>query len=404
MFKRSFFAVAFATATSMSAHADEINYNYIELGIDRGDYGNGALIQDGINLSGSVAITEHFYISGVYREADLQSEDFVWGMTFRSESDFDYRNLNFGYRQSLDENNDLITELGYEHHKLKSQFFVDDVASTPLESSFNNYRAIVGIRTSINNHWETIVKLGLKEGGTTTYAAGRIDLRPVAELGISYKVNPTWAVNFDTKMDSFGISRYGLGVRAYFYAEKSDSSKAASSDTEFSYTYLQTGITGFERFYDGGWVSGYDLRGSYEFANNFHAHARIAEFNTAELQLHDERQYEIGLGYHRGITSSNDFIVNVSRGTVDSGCTIFECTKESGYNVSVGLRTAITEKLQTKAMLGYNFGGNRYMYDRKSVANIDIGYSIGKHFDVFFDTKLLNLYEAFYTFGIRAKF
>ena len=55
-------------------------------------------------------------------------------------------------------------------------------------------------------------------------------------------------------------------------------------------------------------------------------------------------------------------------------------------------------------MLGYNDGGDRYMYDRKSTANIDVSYNINDIYDVFFDTKLLNRYEAFYTFGMRAKF
>lgn len=400
MLKRCLFAVAIAAATSTSAYADEINYNYIELGLDRGDYGNGDLIQDGINLSGSVAIADNFYISGIYRNADLQSENTIWGMNFRGETDFNYQNLNFGYHRSLDLNNDFIAEIGYEYNKFDTKFFVDEVLNSQFESSYNNFHAAIGLRTSINNHWVTVAKLGINGNNV-----GYIDVRPSVEFGVIYKINPTWAINFDTKMDAFGISRYGLGVRAYFGAEKSNSSAAPSSThTEFSYTYVQAGLTGFEHFYDGEWTGGYDVRGSYGFANNFYVHARFAEFNTGQFELHDEQQYEVGLGYHAKISPSNDLVVNISRGTVDSGCSIFECTKESGYNLSIGLRTAITERLQASAMLGYNFGGDRYMYNQKTVANIDVSYNINNTLDVFFDTKLLNLYESFYTFGIRVKF
>ena len=400
MFKRTIFALAFAAAASTSAYADEINYNYIELGLDRGDYGDGALMQDGINLSGSVAIADNFYISGIYRNANLQSEDTFMGFEFRGESEFDYWNLNFGYHQSLNANNDLIVEIGYEYNKFDTKFFIDDVLNSQLESSYNSLHAAVGLRTQINENWQTLAKLGIKGNDV-----GYIDVRPTLELGVIYKINPTWAVNFDTKMDSFGISRYGLGVRAYFGAENSDSYTAPSStNTEFSYTYVQAGLTGFEHFYDGEWTGGYDVRGSYGFANNFYVHARFAEFNTGQFELHDEQQYDVGFGYHADITPSNDFVVDISRGTVDSGCSIFECTKESGYNFSIGLRTAITEHLQATAMLGYNFGGDRYMYDRKTAAYIDVTYTISNTLDVFFDTKLLNLYESFYTFGIRVKF
>jgi hypothetical protein len=400
MFKRSLFAVAFAAATSSSAYADEINYSYIELGVDRGDYGDGDLIQDGINLSGSVAITDNFYISGIYRNAYLQSEDTFMGLEFRGQTEFDYWNLNFGYHQSLDTNNDLIVEIGYENNKLDTEFFVDDVLNSRYESSYNDVHAAIGLRTTINKHWETLAKLGIKGNN-----AGYIDVRPTVGFGVIYKINTTWAVNFDTKMDSFGISRYGLGLRAYFGAEKTDSTTVPSStNTEFSYTYIQAGLTGFEHFYDGEWTGGYDVRGSYGFANNFYVHARFAQFNTGQFELHDQQQYEIGFGYHAEMTPNNDFLVDISRGTVDSGCSIFECLKESGYNLSAGLRTAITEHLQAKAMLGYNFGGDRYMYDRKTTANIDVTYNINDKLDVFFDTKLLNLYESFYTFGARIKF
>ena len=400
MFKRSLFAAALAAATSLSAKADEINYNHIELGLDRGDYGDGDLLQDGINLSGSVAIADNFYISGIYRKADLRAENIFFGSEIRGETDFDYRNLNFGYHRSLNANNDLIAEIGYEYNKFDTRFFVDDVLDSQSESSYGNYRVAIGLRTNLTDKLETLAKLGLKESN-----GGYFDVRPTIELGVVYKINPNWAMNFDTKMDSFGISRYGLGVRAYFGTEKdSSSTRPSPSDAEFSYTYVQAGISGFERIYDGHWTGGYDVRGSYEFADNFFVHARYAEFNTGQFELHDEQQYEIGFGYHTEITSSNDFVVSLSRGTVDSGCSIFECTRESGYSFSAGIRTAITERVQSKVMLGYNDGGDRYMYDKKTTANIDIIYNFSEVFDVFFDTKLLNLYEPFYTFGVRAKF
>ena len=96
--------------------------------------------------------------------------------------------------------------------------------------------------------------------------------------------------------------------------------------------------------------------------------------------------------------------MDLAYGTVDSGCSIFECTKETGYTFSAGIRTAISERLQAKAMLGYNDGGDRYMYHRNSMASIDVSYNINDKFDVFFDTKLLNRYEGFYTVGMRLKF
>ena len=401
MFKRAFFAAALAAATPLSAHADEINYNYIELGLDRGDYGDGDLIQDGRNLSGSFAIADSFYIAGMYRNAELNSQSTFWGLDFRGETDFDYWSLDFGYHQSLNANNDFIAEIGYETSRLETKFYVDDVLDFHDKSTYANFNAAIGLRTSISNHWETVAKLGIKQTRNSD-----IDVRPTVQLGVLYKISPTWAVNFDAKMDSFGIARSGLGVRAYFGEAETDNSAAhqATAETGFSYTYVQAGISGFERFYDGQWTGGYDLRGSFGFENNFYVHARYAQFNTGQFDLHDERQYEIGFGYHAEITPSNDFVAYLAHGTVDSGCSIFECTKETGYTLSAGIRTAITKNLQAMAMLGYNNGGGRYMYDKKTTASIDVSYNINDKFDVFFDTKLLNLYEAFYTFGMRAKF
>lgn len=399
MFKYKLLAAAFAAAIPMSAHAGDFDYNHIELGLYRGDYGQGDLLQQGHNLQGSFEVTESFYLSGNYRKSNLHVENTFFGLEFRGETDFDYWNLNFGYHKSVNANNDFIAEIGYETNSFESRFFVNDVLNSQYEFGSGSFMGAVGVRSSINVRWETVVKLGIRE------SISYIDVRPSAEFGVIYKINPTWALDFNAKLDSYGITHYNFGTRAYFGAKNAEtSSHQASPQAKFSYSFVQAGLSGFETIYDGRWIGGYDLRGSYGIGENFYIRARYAQYNTGQYDLHDEQQYELGLGYHAALTPSNDFMLDVSRGTVDSGCSIFECTKENGYNVSVGIRTAITDRLQAKAMLGYNDGGDRQMYDGKATANIDISYSLNDKFDILFDTKLLNLHESFYTFGVRAKF
>ncbi len=388
--KRSLFALAMAAALPMSAQASDFDYSYFEVGFTQQDYGYSDSSQSGYTASGSLGFAENFYVSGTYRQTDgISKQSFYF-----NDTDSDYWDVNFGYHRSVNANNDFIAEIGYADWSSDYQYYF--YPNTPWFGGQNDdsgVRFAVGLRTAIGDKWETVAKLG-RQGGGDDYFEGLT----TAEVGVMYKINPNWGVSFNTKMVNDWETHYTLSVRGSFGGNGDNTSSNSSSSDEhaFSYSYIQAGVTALDYGYGDQLEPGFDVRGSIGFANNYYVRALYSELNAEE-----DKRYEVGFGYHTEMTPSNDFVADVSYGHYEycpsSGC------GEEGFNVSAGIRTAITKRLEASAMLGYNTGGD-YMYDNLTTAKLGLSYNISNNFDAVFEAEMPTDFGTFYTFGVRATF
>lgn len=393
MLKRSLVALAIAAAMPLSAQAADFDYNYFEAGYSQQDSGYGNSRGNGYTIAGSVGFAENFYVSADYRDT---GESYEWsGGYYNYDYDYKFWNVNFGYHRSLNENNDLIAEVGYGSWEEDYEYFYN--YTTPWFSGHNEdegARFAIGLRTAIGDKWETVAKLGRQAGGDDYFEG-----YTTAELGVMYKINPTWGVRLDTKMVNDWETHYTLAVRASFGGgSKSSSSSSSSSDSdhEFSYSFIQVGAEAVDWGGGSDWESGYSVRGSVGFAEKFYVRASYADYNSM-----DDKRYDLGFGFHNELTPSNDFVADISYGGYDYGCT-GSCTDE-GFNVSAGIRTSITDRLEASAMLGYNTGGDN-IFDDLTTAKLGLSYNISGNFDAVFDAELVNDWGTFYTFGVRANF
>lgn len=399
---RGFSIAILAMMLAMSAHAEDFDYSHIDLALEQGNYGSGDANDLGSSLSLSLGITDNFYISGRYQKFDNTLDYGSPGIVFLDEFNHEHWAVNLGFHRKINPRSDLIAEMGYESSTFRETLSINGNIFFDDKNEMESIKAIVGLRTSIGQHFETLMKFGLKR---VEYDYGYVFLRPTTEFGLTYKIGSRWALNAIANIDTYETNQYTLAASVYLGSKKNDTtSTMAASNPDFSYSYLQAGIATSSPFFEGRWSSGFDIRGSAEFAQHFYINARYAQYDSDPyVDLH-KREYEIGVGFHTKLNPSNDFLLEAARGTVYSDCPEVICINENGYNLSIGIRSAVTDQLQVKTMLGQNTGGGPYTYSGKMTANIDISYGVGDKLDLFFDTKFLSNQQAFYTFGVRAKF
>lgn len=189
-------AVALAIAP-FAASADGLDYTYIEGGyanveIDTGDALVGDLDFDGVQIRGSAAISESFYLLGGY--GNVSNDDYSM--------DVDFSELQFGlgYRHGLSDRADLITEVSYLRQEIDFDGFGSEDAS--------GGRVSVGLRGLLADNFEGYVKGSYTDGGD-------FDGDFSGTLGAQFKFTPVWGVVGEIEAGD-DVSKTLVGVRASF--------------------------------------------------------------------------------------------------------------------------------------------------------------------------------------------
>ena len=189
-------AVALAIAP-FAASADGLDYTYVEGGyanveIDTGDALVGDLDFDGVQIRGSAAISESFYLLGGY--GNVSNDDYSM--------DVDFSELQFGlgYRHGLSDRADLVTEVSYLRQEIDFDGFGSEDAS--------GGRVSVGVRGLLADNFEGYVKGSYTDGGD-------FDGDFSGTIGAQFKFTPVWGVVGEIEAGD-DVSKSLVGVRASF--------------------------------------------------------------------------------------------------------------------------------------------------------------------------------------------
>lgn len=144
----------------------------------------------------------------------------------------------------------------------------------------------------------------------------------------------------------------------------------AASAGELSYTYVEGGfakINADDSIFDNAEANGGFVRGSYELTpgvNVFGGVSRVSEDFTivpgVDLDL-DLTQFEVGLGYHQGLSDRVDFIAELAwvRLDVDAEASGFSSDESAnGGRGAVGIRGQFNDALEGTLKANYYDGGD----------------------------------------------
>ena len=174
---------AFA-ADDISYTFAEVDYLLVEPDIDGFDVEG----DDGLGLSGSLHVTDHFYLFGNYQTGEVDSGIF-------DDIDVDLFDLGLGWRMGLGPNLDVLAEAAWARAEV-GQF--DD----------NGAELKVGLRFAATDSIELGAKLGYADFGDNLDGG-------FGEFNLLWKFNRVLGVNVlaDIGEDS---ETYGVGLRATF--------------------------------------------------------------------------------------------------------------------------------------------------------------------------------------------
>lgn len=176
------------------AFADDISYNFVELGYQRISFDDDPVPGsdfdgDGFGIAGSFELGENAFIAGGYSQAD-----FDFGVKL------DTLSLGVGYHVGISDNLDFYGML--------SAIRVDGSISGLGSADEDGYGAQIGLRGMIGDRFElsgSLAYVDLGDGADGTEVGA----------GLQYYVTERFAVGLSLGVDEDATS-YGAGVRLYF--------------------------------------------------------------------------------------------------------------------------------------------------------------------------------------------
>lgn len=172
------------------------SYTYVQadvyrLGVDRENLSADSLDFDGMQIRGSIEMSDNLYAYGSIGWA--RNSDLIVDVDAREAQ------AGIGYRHDVFDNVDLFAELGFQHTKLDAETVVDNLDAAKLS---------VGLRGAISNSVEGWVKASHLNGSDyKSEFAG--------SLGVQFVINETWGIVGEFESGDL-TSRYSVGIRASF--------------------------------------------------------------------------------------------------------------------------------------------------------------------------------------------
>lgn len=126
---------------------------------------------------------------------------------------------------------------------------------------------------------------------------------------------------------------------------------AASAADGVSYNYVEAGYAATNLSDGLPDADGFGVRASMAFHPNFHVFGDYSsqEFDNSSIDLD---QWRVGLGYNHQISPRTDLLTRVAYEKVDLG----SLGDADGWSVEAGARSALTDRLEGYALVGYQDG------------------------------------------------
>lgn len=186
--RKTLMAAMLAGLLPFAAHADSVNYDYVELGWSQIDLDHTGTDFDGGALNGSAALGENFFIYGGYgmHESDPGSVD------------LDITRLGFGWKRGIADSTDVVVNANWVNYDIGSGGFGD----------VDGYEVEVGLRTAHGTRFESQIALGYEDGD-------EVDGELYGRLSGHFKFNETWGVVASAALRDGG-NEYFVGPRLSF--------------------------------------------------------------------------------------------------------------------------------------------------------------------------------------------
>ena len=133
--KKQLIGIAAISLFAFSIQANDVPYNYAELGYSSADLGDN-IDGDGFKIAGSFGLTESIYAFGDYASYGLPAD-----------ADLGYLGIGVGYRYEVSPNTDVNLDIAFR----KVDF---DIAGTANDSDENGYEIGLGIRSLVSSNVE----------------------------------------------------------------------------------------------------------------------------------------------------------------------------------------------------------------------------------------------------------
>lgn len=141
--KRTVLALAL-TAAAFSAQASDLDYSYVEGAYSKLDVGPGKL--DGFSIDGSLKFNDSFYGFAGYQKND------------QSGISLDEYNVGAGFRKSINDKTDWVSELSYIRDS-------GNIANSLIKVDDNGYRIATGVRSMVSDKFELNGKVNYTDAG-----------------------------------------------------------------------------------------------------------------------------------------------------------------------------------------------------------------------------------------------
>ena len=179
-------------AAAAPAVADDISYNFVDLGYQRIEIDDVAGIDvdgDGFGIAGSFEIAENWFVQASYAQAD-----FDFGV------DFDQTALGVGYKTGISDRSDVFATVNY----LRAEVSASGLGS----ADDDGFGISVGVRAMLSDTFELNGSIGYVDfddgGDSTSVSAGGL-----------FNLTETFALGLGIEVDD-DVTSYGILGRIYF--------------------------------------------------------------------------------------------------------------------------------------------------------------------------------------------
>ena len=185
------------SAAAVSAQASDLDYSYVEGAYSKLDVGPGKL--DGFSIDGSLEFNDSFYGFAGYQNNDQSPPE----ISIYTDIILEEYNVGAGFRKSINDKTDWISELSYVRDSADLGFF---------DVSDNGYRVATGVRSMVSDKVELNGKVNYTNISDFGNGFG-------ASLGGVYHVNDSFGItaSYDfSDRDGDNLKSWNLGARFSF--------------------------------------------------------------------------------------------------------------------------------------------------------------------------------------------